>query len=181
MIALAKWQPQLPSGRIDSIYLHWSGGDYTTVFPNYHFCVGRRNGEIVVAQTNDLGANMRDVSSGGEYAAHTYHRNSYAAGVAFMGMQNATPADFGAYPLTQPLVDGLCRVAAAIARFYEIPVDAQHILTHAEAAVVDGYFGAAEEERWDIARLEPSMRPLEPRDAAETGDELRRRIRLYLA
>jgi hypothetical protein len=52
-------------------------------------------------------------------------------------------------------------------------------MTHAEAALLDGYFGTAEEERWDIARLAPSAAPLTPRDAIETGDELRRRIKEY--
>ena len=177
MIPIEEWKPELPPGPIESVYLHWSGGDYTTVFPSYHFCVALQNGRIVVAQTSDLRANMRDVSSGGEYAAHTYRRNSFAAGLAFMGMKDATPSNFGLYPLTDALVDGLCRVAAAVVRFYGIEVDPQHVLTHAEAALLDGYFGAAEDERWDIARLAPASRPLDPCDALNAGDELRRRIR----
>ena len=181
VIPIEKWNPDLPHGPIESVYLHWSGGDYATVFPSYHFCVALESGRIVVAQTHDLRANMRDVSSAGEYAAHTYQRNSFAAGLAFMGMKDATPSNFGAYPLTEALVDGLCRVAAVIVRFYGIEIDPQHILTHAEAAVIDGYFGAAEDERWDIARLSPASHALEPRDALKTGEELRRRIRLHLS
>ena len=89
VIPIERWEPEFPRGPIQSVYLHWSGGDYATVFPSYHFCVALENGRIVVAQTNDLRANMRDVSSGGEYAAHTYRRNSFAAGIALIGMKDA--------------------------------------------------------------------------------------------
>ncbi len=173
-----QWQPNFPSGHIEAVYLHWSGNDYSTVFASYHYCIALIDGEVVVAHTHSLTENMRDVSSGGEYAAHTYGRNSYAAGVSIMGMEGATPQDFGPYPLTTGLIDGMCRVAAAIVSAYAIPIDHTHVLTHAEAAVADGYFGTGNDERWDIARLNPHPSPLDPGDAATAGDELRRRIAL---
>jgi hypothetical protein len=171
----------LPRGRIERIYLHWSGGDYHTTFPSYHYCVGLRAGQARAENTSDLRANMRDVreADSGSYTAHTQGRNSFAAGLAALGMQGATPADFGAYPLTEAQVDALCALAAQIARAYGIPVDAEHVLTHAEAAVADGYFGSNDDERWDIARLVPSDLPLSQRDARETGDALREKIRAF--
>jgi hypothetical protein len=51
------------------------------------------------------------------------------------------------------------------------------VLTHAEAAVADGYFGCGPDERWDIARLTPDVVPLVSSDAARAGDALRARIR----
>jgi hypothetical protein len=141
-----------------------------------------RDGEIVVAHTHDLRENMRDVSQDPDrpYAQHTRGRNGFAAGISVMGMQDARPGDFGPFPLTEPLIDALCRVGARLATFYKVPVDPEHILTHAEAAVADGYFGNGENQRWDIARLRPDPRPLAPADAAEAGDELRRRVAAHI-
>ncbi|GAC1388298.1 MAG: hypothetical protein NVSMB31_02070 [Vulcanimicrobiaceae bacterium] len=183
MAKINDWKPAFPAGRIEKIYLHWSAGDYRDVFEAYHYCVALdAAGKIVVANTHDLRENMRDVSidPGAPYAAHTRGRNSFAAGISVMGMKDAQPHDFGAYPLTESLVDALCTVAARLAAFYEIPIQPHTVLTHAEAAVVDGYFGNGDEERWDIARLVPSMEPLVPQNAAQTGDELRSRIRARL-
>lgn len=177
--SLAAWRPRFPPGRIEAVYLHWSGGDYGSSFPAYHYCIGLRGDGVGVARTNDLRANMRNVSSGGAYAAHTLGRNSFSAGIAALGMEGATPEDFGRYPLVPELIDGLCRVGAAIAAAYGIPVDRHHVLTHAEAAILDGYFGSGDDERWDIARLRPDPKPLVSQDALDAGDELRARIAAY--
>ena len=179
---LGLWAPQFPAGRLERIYLHWSAFDYASVFDAYHYCIAQDSGgEVVVVETNDLRVNMRNVYEVPErpYAAHTFRRNSYAAGLSIMGMLDARPDDFGPYPLTESSIDALCEVAARIARHYDIPIDTQHVLTHAEAAVEDGYFGMGEEERWDIARLRADPRPLVPEDARDAGEELRRRIRLF--
>ena len=134
--------------------------------------------EVLVVQTNSIQANMRDLRKAPHepYAAHTRGRNSFALGLSIMGMQSATPQDFGPFALTEDLIDGLCLVAARLAGFYEVPLDAGHILTHAEAAVADGYFGTAPQERWDIARLQADPAPLRPGEAAATGELVRERI-----
>lgn len=124
---------------------------------------------------------MRDVRLNPEqpYAAHTRGRNSHAVGISIMAMQGSTPSDFGGYPLTEPLVDALCQLAAKLARFYGVPLDAAHVMSHAEAALIDGYFGTAQDQRWDIARLRPDSSTLQPQEAVTTGDELRRRMRAF--
>jgi hypothetical protein len=160
--------------------LHWTAGDYRTVFPAYHFCVALdEQGEPIVCATADLRANARDLRSAGEvdYAAHVAGRNSFACGIAVAAMEGATPGDFGAFPLRDDLLASLCRVAAAVCRRYAISIERGGVETHAEAAVEDGYFGAGPEQRWDIARLRPEARPLEPGEARRTGDALRDRIR----
>ena len=180
---LADWPAEFPEGRIERIYTHWSAHDYASVFPAYHFCVATdASGEIVVVNTHDPRANMRDVYERPEpaYAQHTRGRNSFAIGISVMSMEGSHPNDFGKYPLTEPLIDALCLVGAKIAAFYKIPVDAEHVMSHAEAARIEGYFGTAENERWDIARLVADARPLEPDDAVTAGDELRRRMRAHL-
>ncbi len=176
---IADWKPEFPEGRIERIYTHWSAHDYRAVFPAYHYCVATDDdGKIVVVNTHDPRANMRDVYAQPEppYAQHTRGRNSFAVGISIMSMQGSTPADFGEYPLTEPLIDALCLVGAKLAAFYHIPIDADHVMSHAEAAKIEGYFGTAENERWDIARLSAAPRPLVPDDAITVGDELRRRM-----
>lgn len=159
-----------------SISLHWTGHDYERVFPAYHFCISRPD-DVLVHHTHDLRENMRDVRLDPTlpYAAHTRGRNSWSIGLAVAAMEGSTPSNFGAYPVTAPQVDALCRVAAMLAGFYGIAVAA--IRTHAEAALDDGYFGAGDDElRWDIARMQPSAAPLEPAEAGAAGDEFRRRV-----
>jgi hypothetical protein len=148
MRTLSSWQPAFPEGRLDRIYLHWTAGDYATVFPSYHYCITFASGEARVV-----------------------------AGLSISAMRDARPEDFGPFPLVRPAIDALCVVAAALACAYRIPIDADHVMTHAEAALVDGYFGTGENERWDIARLEPRLQPLTARDASETGERLRAWIR----
>lgn len=174
--ALREWRPHLPAGDLRAISLHWTAGDYETVYPAYHFCVSGA-AEPRVHHTHDLRENMRDVRTDPAlpYAAHTRGRNSWSIGLSVAAMRDAAPADFGAFPITEAQLDALCRVAARLARFYAI--DPAAIRTHAEAALEDGYFGAGSDEvRWDIARLRPSPAPLEPREATATGDWFRERI-----
>ncbi len=175
---LHAWQPDIP-GPITHIYTHWSAYDYASVFPAYHFCIATTAQGIVVVNTHDVRENMRAVydDPAMPYAAHTGGRNSFALGIAIMGMEGATPSDFGAYPLTKALIDGLCIVGARLAGFYGVPIDAEHIMSHAEVAVREGYFGTADDERWDIARLRASDEPLVEQDALEVGEELRARMR----
>jgi hypothetical protein len=115
----------------------------------------------------------------GPYAAHTRGRNSWSIGLAVAAMGDAIPSDFGPFPLTAAQLDGLCRVAARLAAFYHIDVAA--IRTHAEAALDDGYFGAGDDERWDIARLEPAPGALRADEVRETGAWFRARIADLLA
>ncbi len=178
--AIEEWRPAFPPGRIERIYLHWSAGDYETAYTAYHAGIALYEGRAYVVESNDLRANMRDVYASNEpYAAHTYRRTRFAAGLAILAMTGARPEDFGAFPLTDATVSALCVVAARLASFYCIPVDPDHVMTHAEAARIDGYYGAGSDDlRWDIARLTPG--PLAPSDPRETGAELRRRIRSAL-
>jgi hypothetical protein len=170
-VLVRDWQPDFPPGDLRGVSLHWTAGDYTTVYPAYHFCVSSGPDQPLVHAAHDLRANMRDLRGG---AAHTAGRNSFCIGLAICAMQGATPQDFGRYPLTEALIDGMCRVAAKLIAFYGIPLRA--VRTHAEAALEDGYFGAAPDQRWDIARLAPSSAALVPAEARAAGDELRSRI-----
>lgn len=178
---LRDWRPELPQGRIERIYTHWSAHDYQSVFPAYHFCVALDDdGDLLVVKTHDVRENMRNVYDAPDdpYAAHTRGRNSFALGISVMAMEDSRPDDFGPFPLTAENVDGLCLLAARLAGFYGVPIDSDHIMSHAEAALHDGYFGTQPEQRWDIARLSADARPLVEADGRDVGEELRRRIRL---
>jgi len=180
---LSEWPAEFPPGRIDRIYTHWSAHDYSSVFPAYHYCVALdEDGDVAIVNTHDVRENMRDVYDGPEtpYAQHTRKRNSYAIGISIMAMEDSRPDDFGPYPMTDAQIDGLCVLAAKIAAFYDIPIDADHVMSHAEAAKIENYFGTADNERWDIARLSAAPRPLVPEDAVTVGEELRRRMRAHL-
>ncbi len=162
------------------MYLHWTAGDYAQTFDAYHFCIALRDGVPVVVATRAVEANLRDVREPGEpYAAHVAGRNSYAIGVAVCGMRDATPHDFGSYPLRDDMLEAACALVAQLCARYAIAIDAEHVRTHAEAAVDDGYFGAGDEQRWDVARLAPDGRPLDVADARTVGDGLRARIREF--
>lgn len=170
--------PSFEPGEIHRLVLHWTGGDDRTAYPAYHFCIAadRADRPIVIA-THDARANMRDVRvDGASYAAHTAGRNSFALGFGICGMLGATPTDFGRYPLRDDLVEACCRLAARACAAYGIAIEPDSVMTHAEAAVEDGYFGCGPDERWDIARLVADPSPLEPSDARRTGDLLRARI-----
>jgi N-acetyl-anhydromuramyl-L-alanine amidase AmpD len=165
-----------PAGELRAVVLHWTAGDYETTYPAYHFCLTGAT-DVLVHATHALPANMRDVRAASDraYAAHVAGRNSYTAGIAICAMRGATPADFAAHPVTGAQIDALCTVAAQIVARYGIAVT--NVRTHAEVAVEDGYFGAGgEDERWDIARLEPSPVPLVAAEAARIGAVLRARI-----
>ncbi|HEY0395892.1 MAG TPA: N-acetylmuramoyl-L-alanine amidase [Candidatus Elarobacter sp.] len=180
-VPLREWSPELPPGDLRAIWLHWTGHAYDQVFPAYHFCISRPD-DVLVHHTHDLRENMRDVQLDPEapYAPHTRGRNSWAIGLSIAAMHEATPSDFGPYPITEAQLDGLCAVAARLARFYGIAPAA--IRTHAEAALDDGYFGAGgASQRWDIARLRSSPEPLRPAEATATGDWFRARIAALIA
>jgi len=171
----------LPDGRIERLYLHWSAGRYDVPSSAYHFVVGYRQGRLFAEQTHAVRENMQALREDMEYAAHTRGRNSFAIGVSALSMLDATPHDFGPQPLTEELVDALCAMCAHLALRYNIAIDADHVMTHAEAAILDGYFGLLPEERWDLARLLPHPAAVTPAEAQATGEALRERIRRYLA
>lgn len=158
------------------ISLHWTAGDYATVYPAYHFCLSGAS-DLLVHATHDLRANMREIARAPHepYAAHTAGRNSFTIGLAICAMDGAGPSDFGLFPLTGAQIEAMCTFAAALVARYGIAT--ANVRTHAEAALDDGYFGAQSDDvRWDIARIRPAPESLDPREARETADVFRARI-----
>jgi hypothetical protein len=128
-------------------------------------------------------------------ASHTAGRNTGAIGISVAAMADATPSDFGPYPLTIDMMEVFCGVCAAAALKYDIDVagyasaSEHNFMTHAEVAIADQYFPgdvavggkklSGPPYRWDLARLEASDLPLTKAEALVTGAILRARIREY--
>ena len=90
----------------------------------------------------------------------TWHRNSGSIAIALCCGVGATAykgdpyeVDLGEEPPTDAQIETLAQVMAAIADVFEIPIDNEHFLTHAEAADLDGYGPETTCERWDLAVL----------------------------
>ncbi|HEY4442620.1 MAG TPA: hypothetical protein VGN14_19355, partial [Candidatus Elarobacter sp.] len=119
-----------------------------------------------------------------DYCASCRGRNSHGMATSIAAMAGATPADFGTAPIDAAQYEFLCAATAALCVKYGVdPTDPQQCYTHAEAALWDGYFGTGDEERWDLAVLEPAdvdiatLAELAPK----SGDRLRARIAAYAA
>ena len=138
-------------GRISSIYLHWTAGRYGQLFADYHFNI---DGDGSIYQT---------CTQLTEPKSHTWHRNTGAIGIALccaLGAlpHNGTDADFGCYPPTPLQIDAAGKLVAALAQGLNIPIDRWNILTHCEAALIDGYgpYSGDAETRWDLWYLRDS-------------------------
>ena len=158
---------------IDSLYLHWSVEKMCDSDAHY-------NGSA----TYDSDARKWYMSPGTSVignaegnvdteAGHTWHRNSFAYGLALAGMEGATPENFGSETVTLAGLDVMCAMAAAVCIKYDIdatgtvdrydayydPVVEPAIFTHSEAAIVDNYYitqpTSDGDTRWDLAILAP--------------------------
>lgn len=178
--------PALAAGEsLTHLYLHWA-------VTGYHACDSAYNGVISLDPvkslwdatiTADPRLNATEPVQDG-YAAHTYLRNSHAFGLAVAGMIDATPSDFGPNPITLHEVETLCAVGAAVCLKYGIDsTQAALVMTHGEAAILDGYFITDSPSdgvtRWDLARLSASDNAVTKDECVNTGNQLRQRIHQY--
>jgi len=192
--ALLKALPDpAPGHTIDRLYEHWQVSDYITTFPDdYNITVVKHpDGYYYPVITHDPMTNAAGVNM----ASHTGDRNTGALGITVAAMLDATPSDFGPYPLSLAMMECFCGTVAAAALKYNVDVAGfasngeRNILTHAEVAICDGYFpgdpvvaGKPESGapyRWDFCRLQASPAELSKSEAIITGDQLRMRIRTY--
>jgi hypothetical protein len=127
-------------GQIDTIYLHWSAGHYNHLGPeetHYHLCI---TGEgQVFASTIDLT----------ELKSHTWRRNTGAIGISILGCFDATTNNLGSEPPTDVQIEVMAQIIAVLCKYLELPIDYDHVRTHAEQADIDDYGPATTCERWD--------------------------------
>ena len=131
-------------GKIKHIYLHWTAGRYDQFFDDYHLNI------------DGSGRVFRTCSSLDQIKAHTYQRNSGAIGITLCcalgaSWQGAEP-DLGSYPPTTLQLVALAKVVAVLCVGLGLALDEGAVMTHAEAALVDGYGAGSgdSETRWDL-------------------------------
>lgn len=133
---------QEAKGQIDKIYLHWSAGHYESFFEDYHINIDKF-GAIFIS-TDDFT----------ETLAHTWHRNTGAIGIAMACCYNATSNDLGEEAPTAEQIESMARVIAVLSYALQLEITPDNIMTHAEAADLDGYGPTTTCERWDLAILQ---------------------------
>ena len=165
LLPLAAASAVEPLGAIQRICIHWTAGDWDTVYGEYHACV-QGSGRYVPT---------RGLSVKG---AHLYRRNTGTYGLAGCGEVDAVPDRNGAptgsrCPFTEPQIETMAKAAAEILHRCnlgppgtKVPVlemamqggvlvptgrtiYVDVLSDHATYARLDGYPG----ERWDVATL----------------------------
>lgn len=136
--------------KLHHIYLHWTAGSYGNVFPDYHLCI--KGDGSVYATTPDWT----------EVLSHTWYRNTGALGIALCCAYGAQlfadgRMELGDYPPTPAQVESVSLLLAYLGPLLNIPLAYPFVMTHAEAADVDGYgpemAGTPQFEKWDLWKL----------------------------
>ena len=137
-------EAQANRGKIKHIYLHWTAGRYEQFFDDYHLNIDG-DGKV-----------YRTCSSLDELKAHTYKRNSGAIGITLCcaldaSWQGEVP-DLGSCPPTTLQLVALAKVVAVLCVGLGLALDEGAVMTHAEAALADGYGAGSgdSETRWDL-------------------------------
>ena len=160
------------------IYLHWTAGHYGQFFADYHVQVDA-DGAIYV-----IGDGILD-----DVLAATYLRNSGSISIAVLGCVGAATNDLGKEPPTAAQIESLAMATAALADGLWLSIDAEHILTHGEAADnEDGVYAHPPYgprttcERWDLEYLGTRESPIfnpGAEDGSRGGDVLRGKAQYY--
>ena len=87
-------------------------------------------------------------------------------------------AELGEYPPTTKQIEALSHLVAVLCEELEIVIDKEHIMTHEEAATIDGYgpYSGDPETRWDLWYL-----PDYNNNLRKGGDVIRGKALWYLA
>lgn len=124
-------------GGIDRIFLHWSAGHYGQFFEDYHINIDFDGSIIITTQ------NLTEVK------AHTWRQNTGSVGVSLACCFAATTSCLGPEPPTNEQLKSMAQVVATLCAGLALPIDYDHVRTHAEQADMDGYGPAQNCERWD--------------------------------
>lgn len=158
---------------------HHSGGGYKpseTDLLHYHFVIDG-DGEVHhgnhTVDENSSGLRLIE----GHYAAHTWKLNSGNIGAAVAAMAGGQWADpYGCKaPVRNVQIDSLITLSAALVVTYDVAVDREHTLSHAE---VQPTLGVTQRNKWDFD-YDP-RRKLSTRDPVLIGDELRQELLIKL-
>lgn len=152
---------------VDRIYLHWTAGHYGQFYDDYHFNIDK---DGTVYQTCE---NLCESKS------HTWQRNRRSIGIALAcgyGASVSVPLgtcekmlygvkagvrrrpllsaeiDYGKEGPTVLQIESAARVIALLCQGLALQPGAEQVMTHAEAAIADGYGPCSGdgEMRWDL-------------------------------
>ena len=158
-------------GYVKKIYLHWTAGNYNNAYDDYHLNIGK-DGELYFTAKTFL-----------ETKFHTFNRNKESVSVALCCCAEGRiyghgRVDFGEQPPTPVQLEKMSQVIAILAHALEIDINFSNVMTHAEAAFIDGYGpGSGDKEmRWDLWYLPdlPFNRAMRP-----GGTALREKAQWY--
>ena len=138
---------EMATGQIDKIYLHWAAGRYGQFFDDYHINIDE-DGSFFISCDNFT-----------ELKAHTWHRNTGAIGIALACCYGGTSNNLGDYPPTALQIEAIAQVVATLCSAYGIECTKDNVMTHAEAANLDGYGPNSTWERWDLWFLSNGATP----------------------
>ena len=151
--------------------MHWTGGNYGDAYDEYHLNIDK-DGELYLTCKSFLDEKF-----------HTYNRHKHALGIALCCCANSKlyghgRVDFGDQPPTPVQLEKMAQVIAILTHALELPIEFSTVLTHAEAAFMDGYGpGSGDKEmRWDLWYLPdlPFNRAMRP-----GGTALRKKAQWY--
>lgn len=130
------------------IYVHWTAGYYDQLFNDYHVLI-TGNGKVFVSTEN-----LAEIKNA------TFMRNTGSVAIALCCAYDAeNENNLGDYPPTQEQMNAVAQVICVLADALDLTIDADRVLTHAEAAknkdglhTHDDYgpYSGDPDTRWDL-------------------------------
>ena len=160
--------------KLKFICIHWSAGAYTNLEREYyHFSIDP-SGTVHEGLLKPE-ANIPPLYQG-KYVPHCGGGNSYAIGVALLGMAGyKSPKAIGNYPLKQEQCEAAWAKVAELCHKYQIPVTPDTVYTHYE-------FGKRNPKTTSAGKIDIVFLPFKPELTPDrVGDYIRGKVKWYLA
>ena len=149
------WNRAKSLGRDVKLYIHWTGGRYNQTFSDYHINI-TGEGRCFISTENFA-----------EVKNATYMRNTGSIAITLCCALDATgPDNLGPYPPTEAQINAVSQVVCVLADALDLTIDADRVMTHAEAAdnidglyTHDNYGPDSTCERWDLWVLREGEEP----------------------
>ena len=149
------WNGAKSLGRDVKLYIHWTGGRYNQTFSDYHINI-TGEGRCFISTENFA-----------EVKNATYMRNTGSIAITLCCALGATgPDNLGPYPPTEAQINAVSQVVCVLADALDLTIDADRVMTHAEAAdnidglyTHDNYGPDSTCERWDLWVLREGEEP----------------------
>lgn len=149
------WNGARSLGRDVKLYIHWTGGRYNQTFSDYHINI-TSEGRCFISTDNFA-----------EVKNATYMRNTGSIAITLCCALDAIGADnLGPYPPTEAQINAVSQVVCVLADALDLTIDANRVMTHAEAAdnldglyTHDDYGPDSTCERWDLWVLREGEEP----------------------